>query len=74
MVSRRILKERSMYWLRRQVVAYSRDAGSSWQLVDSEEALQRSGVEAGRGSLVVDPRHPGRVYVGNAGVIEVDAE
>jgi photosystem II stability/assembly factor-like uncharacterized protein len=61
-------------WLRGGGLFSSRDAGSSWQLVDSEEALQRSGVEAGRGSLVVDPQHPGRVYLGNAGVIQVDAE
>jgi hypothetical protein len=31
-----------------------------------------SGVEAGRGTLVVDPKHPGRVYLGNAGVIQID--
>jgi photosystem II stability/assembly factor-like uncharacterized protein len=61
-------------WLRGGGLFSSRDAASSWQRVDADEALRRSGVEAGRGSLVADPQHPGRVYLGNAGVIQVDAE
>ena len=50
----------------------SKDGASTWKKVDSDEALQRSGVEAGRGTLVADPEHPGRVYLGNAGVIQIN--
>jgi hypothetical protein len=39
--------------------------------VDTAEALRRSGVEAGRGTLVADPQQPGVVYLGNAGVIRI---
>ena len=61
-------------WLRGGGLFSSQNAGSSWQLVDSGEALRRSGVEAGRGSLVVDPQHPGRIYLGNAGLIQIDTD
>lgn len=60
-------------WLRGGGLFASRDGAASWQPVDTDEALQRSGVEAGRGSVVVDPRHPGRVYLGNSGVIRIEA-
>jgi photosystem II stability/assembly factor-like uncharacterized protein len=52
----------------------SRDGASTWRAVDTSEAMRRSGIVLGRGSLVVDPRHPGRVYLGNAGVIQIDSE
>jgi photosystem II stability/assembly factor-like uncharacterized protein len=61
-------------WLRGGGLFSSNDRASSWKPVDTGEALRRSGVEAGRGSLVVDPRHPGRVYLGNAGVIQIDVK
>jgi len=60
-------------WLRGGGLFSSRDGADSWQPVDVTEALWRSGVEAGRGSLVADPHHPGRVYLGNAGVIQIEA-
>ena len=59
-------------WLRGGGLFSSKDGGSKWKKADTDEALQRSGVEAGRGSLVADPHHPGRVYLGNAGVIQID--
>jgi photosystem II stability/assembly factor-like uncharacterized protein len=58
-------------WLRGGGLFSSKD-GAKWKKVDTDEALERSGVEAGRGTLVADPRHPGRLYLGNAGVIQVD--
>jgi len=61
-------------WLRGGGLFASHDNAASWRAVDTGEALRRSGVEAGRGSLVADPRHPGRVYLGNAGVIEIEIE
>jgi hypothetical protein len=61
-------------WLRGGGLFASHDSASSWHAVDTGEALQRSGVEAGRGALVADPRRRGRVYLGNAGVIRIDAD
>jgi photosystem II stability/assembly factor-like uncharacterized protein len=58
-------------WLRGGGLFASDDHAASWRAVDTGEALRRSGVEAGRGSLVADPRHPGHLYLGNAGVIEI---
>jgi hypothetical protein len=52
----------------------SHDGASSWHGVDTGEALRRSGVESGRGSIVADPNHPRRVYLGNAGVMRIDAD
>ncbi len=60
-------------WLRGGGLFASDDNAATWHAVDTGEALQRSGVEAGRGALVADPRHPGHVYLGNAGVIEIVA-
>jgi photosystem II stability/assembly factor-like uncharacterized protein len=60
-------------WLRGGGVFSSDDGASNWKPVDTGEALRRSGVEVGRGTLVADPRRPGRVYLGNAGVIQIDA-
>jgi photosystem II stability/assembly factor-like uncharacterized protein len=59
-------------WLRGGGLFFT-DDGSRWRPGDTVEALQRSGVEAGRGALVADPRRPGRLYLGNAGVLQVDA-
>jgi photosystem II stability/assembly factor-like uncharacterized protein len=58
-------------WLRGGGLFSSEDGATTWQPVDTGEALRRSGVEAGRGAIVVDPTHRGRVYLGNAGVIEI---
>jgi hypothetical protein len=61
-------------WPRGGGLFASRDRASTWHAVNTGEALQRSGVEAGRGTLLADPRHPGRLYLGNAGVIRIEAE
>jgi hypothetical protein len=58
-------------WLRGGGLFASDDSAASWHAVDTGEALRRSGVEAGRGSLVAHPRRPGHLYLGNAGVIEI---
>src|SRR5262249_22221353 len=60
-------------WLRGGGLFSSVDGAVSWHPVDTGEALRRSGVEAGRGTLALDPRQPGRVYLGNAGLIRIDA-
>ena len=61
-------------WVRGGGLFASHDGASTWHPVDTDEALKRSGVEAGRGTLVADPRQPGVLYLGNAGVIRIDAE
>ena len=61
-------------WVRGGGLFASNDGASTWRPVDTDEALKRSGVEAGRGTLVADPRQPGVLYLGNAGVIRIDAE
>ncbi len=61
-------------WLRGGGLFSSDDGASSWKPVDTGEALRRSGVEAGQGTLVVDPRRPGRLYLGNAGMLRIDAD
>jgi photosystem II stability/assembly factor-like uncharacterized protein len=58
-------------WLRSGGLFSSNDGASTWKKVDTAEALARSGVEAGRGTLVADPQQPGVVYLGNAGVIRI---
>jgi photosystem II stability/assembly factor-like uncharacterized protein len=60
-------------WLRGGGLFSSDDGASSWTPVDTGEALHRSGVDFGRGTLLADPRRPGRLYLGNAGVLQVDA-
>ena len=60
-------------WLRGGGLFASDDRAVGWRVVDSGQTLQRSGAEAGRGVLVADPLHPGRVYLGNGGVLEVVA-
>jgi photosystem II stability/assembly factor-like uncharacterized protein len=61
-------------WLRDGGLFASDNHAATWHAVDTGEALERSGVEFGRGSLVADPRHPGHLYLGNAGVIEIIAD
>jgi hypothetical protein len=61
-------------WIRGGGLFSSDDFASTWKPVDTGEALRRSGVEAGRGTLVADPRHLGRLYLGNAGVLRIDVE
>jgi hypothetical protein len=58
-------------WLRGGGLFSSKDGAATWKKVDTTEALRRSGVEAGRGTLVADPQQPGVVYLGNAGVIRI---
>lgn len=60
-------------WMQGGGLLSSRDNASSWQPVNAGEAFERSWIEAGRPSFVVDLRHPGRLYLGNKGVIQVDA-
>jgi hypothetical protein len=60
-------------WMQGVGLFSSGDNASSWQSVNAIEAFERSWIDAGRPSFVVDPGHPGRLYLGNKEVIQVDA-
>jgi photosystem II stability/assembly factor-like uncharacterized protein len=59
-------------WVQAEGLFLSNEGGASWSAVDTGETARRSGVEAGRAALAVDPVVPGRVYLGNSGVLQVD--
>ena len=59
-------------WVRGGGLFVSGDGGGRWTAADTGEALRRSSVEAGRAAMVVDPVMPGRVYIGNKGVVQID--
>lgn len=64
---------RVFVWIKAGGLFSSEDGGVAWAAMDVGEALRRSGVAAGRATLAVDPVHSGRVYLGNSGLIQVDA-
>jgi photosystem II stability/assembly factor-like uncharacterized protein len=59
-------------WVKTGGLFVSADGGLSWTAADTGEALRRSGVNVGRASMAVDPLVPGRVYLGNSGVVQID--
>jgi len=61
-------------WIQGAGLFRSDDRGGTWRAADTGEAKRRSGIEAGRGTLVADPKVSGRVYIGNAGVVQIDTD
>jgi hypothetical protein len=59
-------------WVKAAGLFASADGGGTWTAVEREEALRRSGIEAGQATMVVDPVVAGRVYLGNSGVVQID--
>ena len=59
-------------WVKAAGLFVSVDGGASWAAVETAEAARRSGAEAGRATMVVDPVVAGRVYLGNSGLLQVD--
>jgi photosystem II stability/assembly factor-like uncharacterized protein len=59
-------------WVKAAGLFVSADGGASWKAVETDEAARRTGIEAGRASIAVDPVVAGRVYLGNSGVVQVD--
>lgn len=64
--------DRVFAWLRGDGLYQSDDGGTSWVATNDGESKRRSSIFAGRGKVVLDPVVPGRVYLGNSGVVQVD--
>jgi photosystem II stability/assembly factor-like uncharacterized protein len=59
-------------WVQAGGLFVSADAGGHWTAADTAESLRRSGIAFGRSAMAVDRVVPGRVYLGNSGVLQVD--
>jgi photosystem II stability/assembly factor-like uncharacterized protein len=59
-------------WLQGEGLYQSDNEGASWVPTNDGESKRRSSIFAGRGKMVLDPFIPGRVYLGNSGVMQVD--
>jgi len=63
---------RAYAWIHGGGLFSTANAGASWIAEDTGESLRRSGIEAGRAAMAVDPVKRGRVYLGNSGVLQID--
>jgi hypothetical protein len=63
---------RILAWLQGDGLYQSDNGGRTWAAVNDGESKRRSSIRAGRGKMVLDPVVPGRVYLGNSGVVQVD--
>jgi len=59
-------------WIKAAGLFVSANDGANWTAADTGEAKLRSAIQVGRASMVVDRVVPGRVYLGNNGVVQVD--
>jgi photosystem II stability/assembly factor-like uncharacterized protein len=66
------LPARVYAWVKAGGLFVSADGGGSWTAADTGEAVRRSGIDAGRAAMAVDRVVPGRVYLGNSGVVQID--
>jgi len=66
------IPSRAYAWVRGAGLFSTTDAGDSWIAEDTGESVRRSGIDAGRAAIAVDPLKPGRVYLGNSGVLQID--
>jgi|SRR5882724_3512802 len=67
-----IIPARVYAWVQAGGLFVSADRGGSWTAAETGEAARRSGIEAGRAAMAVDRVVPGRVYIGNSGVVQID--
>src|SRR5207302_11042205 len=63
---------RVLAWLQGDGLYQSDNGGRTWTAVNDGESKRRSSIRGGRGKMVLDPVVPGRVYLGNSGVVQVD--
>ncbi len=66
------IADRLYAWVKASGVFVSADAGGTWTAAETGESARRTGIEAGRASMAVDPVKAGRVYIGNSGVVQID--
>jgi photosystem II stability/assembly factor-like uncharacterized protein len=59
-------------WVKAAGLFVSEDGAGSWAAAETIESVSRSGIEAGRAAMAVDRVVPGRVYIGNSGVVQID--
>jgi len=60
-------------WVQGQGVFRSNDSAATWAAVETDVSVRKSGAEAGRAGMAADPVFSGRVYIGNAGVVQIDS-
>jgi photosystem II stability/assembly factor-like uncharacterized protein len=65
------LPTRLLVWMHAGGLFRSDDGADSWTAVDNGETLRRSTAQAGSTALVIDPRDPERVFLGNSSVLQV---
>jgi len=65
---------RVFVWMHGGGLFKSDDQAEQWTPVDTGETLRRGTAQAGYTALVVDPRDPEHVYLGNGSVLQVDIE
>jgi photosystem II stability/assembly factor-like uncharacterized protein len=66
------ISSRAYAWVRGAGLFSTTNAGDSWTAEDTGESARRSGIDAGRAAMALDPLNPGRVYIGNNGVLQID--
>jgi photosystem II stability/assembly factor-like uncharacterized protein len=65
---------RVFVWMHAGGLFRSDDQAEQWTPVDTGETLRRGTAQAGFTALVVDPRDPEHVYLGNGSVLQVEIE
>jgi hypothetical protein len=67
-----VVGHRVYAWVKAGGLFFSGDDGVTWTAADTGESLRRSGIQAGRAAMTVDRVVPGRVYLGNSDVLQID--
>ena len=67
-----VIPARVYAWVQAAGLFVSADGGGSWTAAETGEAARTTGIEAGRAAMAVDRLVPGRVYIGNSGVVQID--
>ena len=63
---------RAYAWVKAAGLFVTANSGGNWTAANTGEAARRTAIEFGRAALAVDPVRPGRVYLGNSGVLQID--
>jgi hypothetical protein len=63
---------RAYAWVKAAGLFVTADGGETWTVADAGESPRRTSIEFGRAAIAVDPVKPGRAYLGNSGVRQID--